>query len=53
MLPDSRLGSRALTWLEIGTVSRGAAVLICFAWLLYFPSWRVMWRGYTATHIGL
>jgi hypothetical protein len=53
MLPGSLLGSQALTWLEPRTVSRGVAILICFAWLLSFPSWGVMWRGYAVTHTGL
>jgi hypothetical protein len=36
---DGCLVSWALTWLEPKTISHGATVLICFDWLLSFPSW--------------
>jgi hypothetical protein len=38
-LPGYLPGSQASTWLEPGTVSCGATILLCFAWLLSFPTW--------------
>jgi hypothetical protein len=52
-LPDCLLGSRALTWLESGTVSRGAVILPCFAWWLSFPTWEVVLMGYLAVYTYL
>jgi hypothetical protein len=36
---DCLPGSQASTWLEPGTISHGATILFCFAWLLSFPMW--------------
>jgi hypothetical protein len=52
-LPNGCICSRALTWLETGTIFHGAAILTYFTWLLSFPSWVVMWRGYAATYTDL
>jgi hypothetical protein len=34
-------------------ISRDVVAMLCFAWLLSFPTWELMWMGKPATYTDL
>jgi hypothetical protein len=40
-------------WLELEMVFREITILVCFAWLISFLMWVLMWRGYPVAYNSL